>query len=331
MCPTAIRKTLSLRLVAVALAVYALAGGAARAETITVTHWGEAFFGAPYAVAMAKGFFKESGIDITSILTSTGGGTTVRNTQASSLPYGEVALSAALEAMLKGQPLVIVNSGAGNVGDFVWVAKPGSPLHSLKDLVGKKVAYTSPGSLTNMLLLMAMEAQGVAPNTIQLVPVGGVGANYSAVMSGAVDAGMLQEPVWTKLKSKVQPVFWIKDILPTAMTETVGIVTREFAKSHPQQVRAIIEGRRKGVAYIMAHPDEAAPIVAKANNLDPKVADSVIKEFVAEHYWSEGEFDFVAMDRMTAGLRIVGKLKGKVDWSKYVDQSFLPKELQSRS
>jgi hypothetical protein len=29
-----------------------------RAEMITVTHWGSAFYGAPYAVAMEKGFFK---------------------------------------------------------------------------------------------------------------------------------------------------------------------------------------------------------------------------------------------------------------------------------
>ena len=47
----------------------------ARAETITVTHWGSAFYGAPYAVAMEKGFFKKRGLDITGILTSAGGGT----------------------------------------------------------------------------------------------------------------------------------------------------------------------------------------------------------------------------------------------------------------
>ena len=32
----------------------------------------------PYAVAMAKGFFKQQGADITGILSSDGGGTTVR-------------------------------------------------------------------------------------------------------------------------------------------------------------------------------------------------------------------------------------------------------------
>ena len=81
-----------------------------RAETITVTHWGSAFYGAPYAVAMEKGFFKKYGVDITGVLTSQGGGTSVRNTLAGDLPYGEVALSAAVEAINNGVPLRIIGS-----------------------------------------------------------------------------------------------------------------------------------------------------------------------------------------------------------------------------
>ena len=38
-----------------------LIAGAAKAETITVTHWGGQFYGVPYAVAMEKGFFKKHG------------------------------------------------------------------------------------------------------------------------------------------------------------------------------------------------------------------------------------------------------------------------------
>ena len=53
---------------------------AARAETITVTHWGGQFYGVPYAVAMEKGLFKKHGVDVTGILTAAGGGTAVRNT-----------------------------------------------------------------------------------------------------------------------------------------------------------------------------------------------------------------------------------------------------------
>src|SRR3974390_2182629 len=85
------------------------------AETITVTHWGSAFYGAPYAVSIEKGFFKKYGVDITGVLTSQGGGTSVRNTLAGDLPYGEVALSAAVEAFNKGIPLRIIASGTQSI------------------------------------------------------------------------------------------------------------------------------------------------------------------------------------------------------------------------
>lgn len=203
----------------------------ARAETITVTHWGAAFYGAPYAVAMEKGFFKTHGVDLTGILTSQGGGTSVRNTLAGDLPYGEVALPAAIEAINNGVPLRIIGSGAQSVADILWMAKKGSPLHSIQDLVGKKVGFTAPGSVTNMLILMAFKAQGIDPKSVQLVPAGGIGANVSAVVNGAIETGMSAEPVWAQNEDKLQPVFWVKDLMSPAMMQTVAVTTEEYAKS----------------------------------------------------------------------------------------------------
>ena len=301
------------------------------AETITVTHWGAQFYGGPYAIAMNKGFFKSRGIDITGILTSTGGGTSVRNTLAGDLPFGEVALSAAIEAIEAGQPIKIVCAGVESIADILWIAKPDSPLNSIKDIVGKKVAYTSPGSVTNMLILMAMNVSGIKPDQVTLVPAGGIGANLTAVLSGAVDTAMTAEPTWSKEHAKVKPVFWAKDILPPNMTQTVGIVTEDFAKEHPDKVRAIIAGRREGVQYIAAHPDESADIVAKVYNVDPALTRAVFKHFLEIGYWSEGAFDYAAMNRMVEGLRIVGKLKGPMEWGKVVDMAFLPPDLQAKT
>jgi NitT/TauT family transport system substrate-binding protein len=315
------------RTAAAALLVAGLARSAS-AETITVTHWGSAFYGAPYAVAMAKGFFRQRGVDISGVLTSTGGGTSVRNTLAGDLPYGEVALSAAVEAIRAGQPLKIVCAGAESVADILWIAKPDSPLNSIEDIVGKKVGYTSPGSVTNMLILMAMKAKGIDASKVTLVPAGGIGANLTAVLSGAIDTGMTGEPVWSQEKSKVKPVFWTKDVLPADMTQTVGIVTEELAQRAPEKIQAIIEGRREGVKYIQAHPEDAADIVAKTYNIDPGLTRAVFRHFLEIKYWSEGALNYSAMDRMVEGLKIVGKLKEPMDWRKVVDVRFLPKDLQ---
>jgi NitT/TauT family transport system substrate-binding protein len=299
----------------------------ARAETITVTHWGSAFYGAPYAVAMAKGFFKKHGVDITGILTSAGGGTSVRNTLAGDLPFGEVALPAAILAINSGQPLKIISGGVESIADILWITQKDSQINSIKDLVGKKVSFTSPGSVTNMLILMCLDAAKIDRKSLTLLPAGDIGANLSAVLNKAVDAGMTGEPIWSENKDKVKPAFYTKDCFSPEMTQTVSITTTEFAQTGGEKLRGIIAGRREGVEYIMKHPDESADIVAKAYNGDPKLYREVFKNFVAINYFGDGRLNYKGMDRMAQGMQLVGTLKAAPDWKKMVDTSFLPKDL----
>jgi NitT/TauT family transport system substrate-binding protein len=93
--------------VGLAAIIAAWESSGAQAETITVTHWGGQFYGVPYAVAMEKGLFKRNGVDVTGILTAAGGGTAVRNTLAGGIPFGEVSLAAAVQAINAGQKLII--------------------------------------------------------------------------------------------------------------------------------------------------------------------------------------------------------------------------------
>src|ERR1043166_6048994 len=188
----------NLRLCALSLLAAAALALPARAETITVTHWGSAFYGAPYAVAMAKGFFKKRGVDITGILTSAGGGTSVRNTLAGDLPFGEVALPAAIMAMNSGQPLKIIGGGVESIADILWITQKDSSINSIKDIVGKKVSFTSPGSVTNMLILMCMKAANIDPRDGPLPRAGGTGETLSAFLNRGAGGAMPGEPVWSE-------------------------------------------------------------------------------------------------------------------------------------
>jgi NitT/TauT family transport system substrate-binding protein len=67
-----------------------ICAGAVQAEEIVVSNYGVSANGMPYAVALEKGFFKAEGANVTGIITSAGGGTTLRNMLAGNAPYGEV-------------------------------------------------------------------------------------------------------------------------------------------------------------------------------------------------------------------------------------------------
>jgi NitT/TauT family transport system substrate-binding protein len=300
----------------------------ARAETITVTHWGGQFYGVPYAVAMAKGFFKKNGADVTGILTAAGGGTAVRNTLAGGIPFGEVSLAAAVQAINSGQKLIVIGAGAQTVADQMWVVKKDSSLTGIKDLIGKQIAYTAPGSVSNMVILMALKANGITPQQVKLVPAGDLGANLSAVSSGAVDAGFSDELVFAQNKELVKPLFMVRDTMDPRMTQTVMITTAEYAKAHPDIIKGLIVARREGLAYTLEHPDESADITARAyNNPNVNLFRAHIHELIRERYWSDGRLDYAGMNHMVEGLQITGQIKGDVDWSKYVDTSYLPPDL----
>jgi NitT/TauT family transport system substrate-binding protein len=313
-----------------AFAAVILAAFSARAEQISVTHWGVLMYGTPYAVAMEKGFFKEEGINIDGILTSKGGGTTVRNVLAGGLPYGEVSLAAAISASQQGIEVKIVNGGVRNVADSLWVTMPDSPVKTMQDLKGKKVAFTSPKSVTEMLLLMLLDSQGMKPGDVERVSTGGIGAGLTALQQGGVAAAPILDPIWTREKDKYRPVIWVKDALPPMM-QTVGITTAEFAKSNGAKLKSIIAGRMKGVEFVYKNPKEAGAIFAKVYNLPPNIAETSVQNMVDIKYWSEGRIDLKAMDDMLKGLRLTGEIEGAVDWKKLVDDSFLPASLKGSS
>jgi len=304
------------------------------AEQIVVSNFGVAANGMPYAIAMDKGFFKAEGADVSGILSSAGGGTTVRNLMTGHLSFGEVDLAGTVAAIQQGADLKIVSDNVLTVAEFVWAVKPDSPIKTIADLKGKKIGYTNPRSTSQALDILLLEAAGLKPDDAELVKTGGFGEAVVALNLGLIDASAIAEPVWSKNKSQFRVLVSASDVLPP-LCNVIGVTTGEAAATKGDFIRAILRGRRKAVEFMSAHPDEAADIVAKAYNLDVEVAKSTIHNLVAPSksgvpYWSAGNFDFAGMDRMIRAQKLVGALSGDVDWSKIVDTSFLADDLKPK-
>ncbi|HWK71179.1 MAG TPA: ABC transporter substrate-binding protein [Burkholderiaceae bacterium] len=308
-----------------------LAGGQAGAVNLTVTHWADGMYGAPFAVAMEKGFFKDAGIDVTGFITSQGGGTTVRNAMASDIPYGEVALSAAIAAIKQGVKLTIVHGGVLSLADNVWVAMKDSPLSSIQDLKGKRLGYSSPKSVTDMVSTIALTNRGML-DSVERKTVGSLSSAYTALREGGVDVIYMTEPVLSREKDNIKIVFRSQDEIPH-MTQTVGVVRSDYLKKNPKVIQSIIEGRRKGVEYLMKHPDEAGDILARQYKMDPKITKSAINDILSAKgtYWSTGKLDYEGMDGMLKGLVLVKAVEaGPFDWAAIVDESLLPADQRSK-
>jgi NitT/TauT family transport system substrate-binding protein len=297
-----------------------------RAETIVASHYGFLFNTAPIAVAIERGEFKKRGVDITDVISSAGGGTTMRNQIASGSGYGVVGTAAVLAAYREGHDIKIVSANVMSIADLFWVAMPGKGISSMEDLRGKKISYTKPRSTSQTLAKMAVAAAGMTEDDVELVSLGKVGAGLAALERGDVDAALILEPIMSSRKGKYVVAFDLTN-LPN-MTQTVGVTTAEFAKENPDKLRAIIAARRAAVDYLYAEPIAAAKLVAKAygDKVSEEIAITAVKNMVAINYWGRGKFDMPALEAMLEGLRSQGSWEGPIDWDDVIDESFLPED-----
>jgi NitT/TauT family transport system substrate-binding protein len=321
------QRRLSFAMVAASLAAGLAFAPAASAEKLAVSQYGRITGSLPWVIAMKKGYFKEAGLQIDEIVAGAGGGTSLRNMLASELGYAEVATSAALAAMRSGIDLKIVNAASHHIGEIALVTMPGKPIHSVKDLVGKKAGFTGPKSTSEMLLRMALESAGI-PGRTELVATGGFGPGLTALAAGGIDAAPLIDPILTLQPQKYQVIFKFADLIPQ-VTWLVGVATKEFAAQQPDKLRKLIEVRRKGVDFIYANRKEAEAIYAEVWQQKPEdVAKFFPKYYTMPGEWSPGDFNKPGLEKMSAGLQLIGEVDKPVDWNSVIDQRFLPRDLQ---
>jgi len=297
------------------------------AQKIEISQYGQLMVGLPWLIALKQGYIKAAGLDIDGFLSGKGGGTSLRNLLASGLPFGEVASSAAISAIKANIDLRVIYGAVNNFGALSWMTTPDKPISSIKDLVGHKVGYTAPKSSTEMMLRMSLDAAGISPDQVTMVSTGGLGGGLSALKAGAIDAAPIVEPVLSKSGSAFKKVFRAADVVPSVIF-TFGVTTPEFAKKNPEMIRKLIAVRRKAVDWLYANPDKAVPICAEYMGIDEALAARILPKFIAWKYWSPGSFEKAGLDANIKGLHLIGAVQGTVDWSKYIDQRFLPEDLR---
>jgi NitT/TauT family transport system substrate-binding protein len=313
---------------AVSVAILSLAlPASAVAEELLVTQYKADPSGAPFAIAIEKGFFKKAGIDITGVISGAGGGASVRAAMASQLGYGDVSPAGVIAAIAQGQDIRIVNIGT-RLLDLNIVVMPNSPIQSIKDLKGKKFSISEPKSLGEMTAVLVQEKAGLQPQDMQRVVFGSLPGAVTAVESGAADVTAIPTVLFRMKNgaSKYRVILEPQDMphLPPA----IGIATGALMKQ-PAKLRAILEGRREGVKYIYEHTDDAIKILSGL--YAPLPADQVaamVKELVAAQFWSEGRMEMDLLETTERAMRYVGMLDKPIDLTKMIDPSFLPADLQ---
>ncbi len=314
-----------------ALGLPAMATGAvpAAAEDLLVTQYKADPSGAPYAIALAMGFFTKAGVDITGVISGDGGGASVRSAMASDLGYGDVSPAPAIAAIDQGQDIKIVNITSRSIADLVLIVMPNSPLKSAQDLKGKKFGISNPKSLGEMMGVLVMEKAGLQPNDLQRVALGSLSGALTALENGVVDVTSMPLILFRMRggTAKYRVLLGGRD-LPDIPAQ-LGIATGALMKKNPAKLRAIEQARREGAKFIYEHTDEAIGILAKVYEpLPPDQVAAMVKELVAVKFWSEGAIEKPLLENTIRGMKYVGMVDKDIDPAKLTDTSFLPADMQ---
>ena len=140
-----------------------------------------------------------------------------------------------------------------------------SPIRTLADLKGRKIAF-GKGSSAHNLLVAALEKTGVAWTDITPVPLAPADA-VAAFTKGAVDAWSVWDPyvALAELKFNARPIAWERDVHES---NAFYIVSADFVQKYPAVVARLNQAFAAEGRWAESHREEVSKAQADATGVD---------------------------------------------------------------
>ena len=236
----------------------ALAAGNAGAANTPITfqlNWVAGGANAGFAAAVAEGFYKDAGLDVTLVQGNGSGNTAqlVANGR-SEIAYADaVAVS---QLIAKGAPMKVLSTVyQSNPNEVSALKKTG--IKSVKDLAGKKVGVPSGSSQTTMLPLL-LKANNLKESDVNLINMPAT-AMVPSLLQGQVDAilGSIDSyQIQLEAQGAQTDNFMFADHgVPTVSTSIFA--SDSYIKNNPEVVRKFIAASLKGWYFALDNPEKA--------------------------------------------------------------------------
>ncbi|HTT49016.1 MAG TPA: ABC transporter substrate-binding protein [Pseudolabrys sp.] len=299
---------------AITLAALLLSSGLALAQSkVTLAvGGGSCLCYLPTMLAKALGEYEKAGVNV-DVVDFKGGSESLKAVIGGSADVVSGYFDHCVNLAAKGQHLqafVVYDRFPGLV--LVVSPKHTAEIKSVKDLAGKKVGVSAPGSSTDFFLKYLLSKNGMDPNATAVIGVGLGASAVAAMEQGQIDAAVMLDPAVTILKNKYSDLKILSDTRSQKDTLAVfggeypggALYTKaEWIAGHEKEVQGMTNAIVATLRWIHSHtPEEIAakmppelvgkdkaqyiaalkntlPMYSETGRMDPKGAEAVLAVF----------------------------------------------------
>lgn len=182
-----------------------------------------------------------------------------------SVVFGESGEAPPIFAQAASPNLVYVANQPAAPNAEALIVQKNSPIQSIQDLKGKRVALNK-GSNVHYLLLKLLEKNQLTLQDIEVVYLPPADAR-AAFEKGAVDAWVIWDPFFAAAEQQIGA-----RVLATGQNLVSNhqfyLADRKFAEQHPEVLKTVVQQLNQTTEWVKTHQDDAAHLLEKPTALD---------------------------------------------------------------
>ncbi|MCO7519866.1 MULTISPECIES: ABC transporter substrate-binding protein [unclassified Pseudomonas] len=237
---------------------------------------------------------------------------------------------AAIIGKANGLDTRVLSAGVRGVKSYLGVV-PGSGIHSLQDLKGKRVAVFR-GTANQLSFASALASQGLSERELKVINLDFNAAN-AALAAKQIDATWgLSNLLSLRERGLVELPVNSRDLKGAGSTQAVLLGTGAFIRQHPDLTQRLVNAQQQAVKWLRDEHNRDAYVALVANSANWPAAilrDDLAQENLADYFDPRLDPGFVALLQQGVDLaakeRLIRRGFQVADW---IEPRFLDAALQ---
>nr|WP_284748263.1 ABC transporter substrate-binding protein [Amycolatopsis sp. RTGN1] len=223
----------------------------------------------PFWLAQEDGYFRAEGLDVKSVMADSGQAS-IGNVISGRADIAFSSYASFFVAKSVGADLWLVADGTSvSPRSNAIVAAPNSPVRTVNDLAGKKIAITAKNTASDILAKSVMRDRRVSYGAVNWVEMPFLNV-AAALQQGQIDAAYVAEPYVT-IAARVAGAIPVVDI-NTGSTQDFPLAgfgsMKTWAQENPKTLAAFQRAMKKATLEVVNDRSKVEPLLAKYAKID---------------------------------------------------------------